>query len=278
MRVFVPVLFIVTALAAPAGAANGLEQVTFKSAGPGNPTIRAYLLRPSGPGPFAAVVSLHGCSGLFRKNGKLGSRDADWAQRFHKAGYAVLFPDSFGSRGQKSLCKIKPRPVKHKDRVGDIRGAADWLAEQSFIDKKRIALLGWSNGGSSLMRAITTNKAPARTDFVTAIAFYPSCRWALNKKGWSPRLRPLILMGAKDDWTPPGPCKALSKRWNIKLILYPGAYHGFDAPNSRVRVLKGRAYSANKNGIVHIGTNRKARKAAIKEVMKTLKTAFGEAR
>lgn len=237
-------------------------------------TIEAYVVRPEGAGPFPAVVALHGCGGLFKANGQFTSRHADWAERFRKAGYAVAFPDSFGSRGYKSLCKIKNRPVKHADRVADLRGTADWLAVQPFIDPKRIALLGWSNGGSTLMRAIAPDAAPLKTDFLAAIAFYPSCRWALNKAPWRPRIKPVIHIGAADDWTPPGPCKALADKWNLRLMLHEGAYHGFDSPDSKLRTLKGRAYSASGDGTVHVGTNTKARAAAIKDVMAQLKDAF----
>lgn len=238
--------------------------------------IQSYLFRPDGPGPFPAIVALHGCGGLFRRNGGLTSRHADWAERFRKAGYVVLFPDSFGSRGHKSLCKIKKRPVKHSDRVGDLRGAADWLAEQPFVDPARMALLGWSNGGSSLLRALAPEAAPQKSDFLTAIAFYPSCRWALNRAQWQPRLQPIIFMGAADDWTPPGPCKALAEKWGYRLVLYEGAYHGFDAPDSKPRVLTGRAFSANGDGVVHVGTHPKARQDAIRDVMAHLKAVFGK--
>ena len=241
-------------------------------------TIDAYLFRPAGSGPFPAVVALHGCGGIFNSSGRITPRHADWAERFLKAGYAVIFPDSFGSRGHKSLCKIKNRPVKHSHRVADLRGTADWLAGQALIDPKRIALLGWSNGGSTLMRAVSPDQAPLNTEFVTAIAFYPSCRWALNKAMSRPRIKPIIFIGAADDWTPPGPCKALAEKWDLRLVLYEGAYHGFDVPNSKVRVLKGRAYSASGDGTVHVGTNPQARLDAIKDVMAHLKDVFTAAR
>lgn len=265
-------VFAVVATVANTCFAAGLERVRFLTLAGG--TINGYLLRPDGAGPFPAVVALHGCGGLWKRKGGLTSRHADWAYRFRAAGYAVLFPDSFGSRGHGSLCKIKKRPVKHVHRVGDLRGAADWLASQSFIDPEKIALIGWSNGGSTLLRAVAPDKAPTKTDFKAAIAFYPSCRWALKKAAWRPRINPVIHMGAADDWTPPGPCRSLASKWTIRLALYKGAYHSFDSPNSKVRVLTGRAYSANRSGIVHIGTHPQARRAAINDVMAHLGAVF----
>ena len=255
--------------------ANPLRKISIPSSTSEGETIDGYLLRPKGNGPFPAIVALHGCSGLWKRNGKsISSRHADWGKRFQKAGYVVLFPDSFGSRGQKSLCKVKKRPVKHSHRVGDIQGAADWLAMQPFVDENKIALLGWSNGGTSLLWSLAPNKAPAKTEFKTAISFYPGCRKVAKKTAWQPRFKPIILMGADDDWTPPGPCKTLANRWEARIVLYKGAYHGFDAPHSRVRVLKNQAFSANGDGVVHIGTHPQARQAAIREVMAHLRITF----
>jgi len=273
MRTFLIIATLLLAGAAQAGEAP--VGVTFTSYAADGETITGYLFRPDDPGPFPAIVALHGCGGLFKRNGQaFSSRHADWAQRFHKAGYVVLFPDSFGSRGHESLCKVKKRPVKHADRVGDARAAADWLTGQDFIDAGKLVLLGWSNGGSTVMRAVAPDAAPLKTDFKAAIAFYPSCRWALNKAAWQPRIKPVIHIGAADDWTPPGPCKELAAKWGLRLALYKGAYHGFDAPNSKVRVLTGRAYSSSGDGKVHVGTNHAARKAAIADVMNELKAEF----
>src|SRR5207253_1191638 len=46
----------------------------------GAPTaLDAVLFRPAGTGPFATVIALHGCSGLFTSKGALHPRDRAWA-------------------------------------------------------------------------------------------------------------------------------------------------------------------------------------------------------
>lgn len=155
-----------------------------------------------------------------------------------------------------------------------MRDAADWLAAQAFTDASKIALIGWSNGGSTLLRALAPGRAPRKTEFRTAIALYPGCKTIVRKYKWHPRLKPLILMGAADDWTAPGPCRELAGRWQAPIVLYKGAYHGFDAPNSKVRVLKGRAWSARGDGIIRVGTHPGARRAAIAKVTNHLEAAF----
>ncbi len=217
----------------------------------------------------------HGCGGLFDRSGdRLNGRHRDWSDRLLAAGYVVFFPDSFGSRGLTSICTDAERSITPRDRVADVRGAFVWLASQPYIDFQRIALLGWSNGGSTVLRSMAPDaRPPGNADFRTAIAFYPGCRLLL-KEPWKARVPLSILIGDADDWTPPEPCKMLSQRWGNRFISYPGAYHSFDAPKTPIRIRKGVTYSANGSGEVHVGTNEQARAAAIATVMQTLEAAF----
>ena len=73
----------------------------------GNTVLKGVLYRPEGAGPFRSVVALHGCGGLLNKSGKIVRRFADWGDRLAAAGLAVLFADSFASRG---LIQSMPRP------------------------------------------------------------------------------------------------------------------------------------------------------------------------
>ena len=65
------------------------------------------------------MVLLHGCGGLFGRDGRLSKRHADWASRFIRAGHVVPFPDSFNPRGVKSVC-----PDRDRDRVVSPHGRA----------------------------------------------------------------------------------------------------------------------------------------------------------
>lgn len=231
--------------------------------------IRGYLLRPSGGGRHPAVVALHGCGGsLNRSKTRLGKRHRAWGRTLVRSGYVVLFPDSFGSRGYGSLCRVRPRPVKHQHRRKDVAGARRWLAAQSYVKANRISVLGWSNGGSTALH-VASSKTGRKIHRV--IAFYPGCRAMLRKLKRRPTAPLKIIMGAADNWTPPGPCIRLAKKWGIQLVLYKGAHHSFDTPNSKVRNRRGMAYSEDGSGTVTVGTNPRARKKAIGEVLRTLK-------
>jgi dienelactone hydrolase len=199
----------------------------------------------------------------------------DWTDRWLEAGYAVVWPDSFGSRGLGSQCQVANRGINPAGRAFDAKATVEWLAQQPNIDARRIALVGWSNGGGTSLRAASTAMAPPSPDVVAAIAFYPGCRVLVEAKAeWQARVPVTILMGGADDWTPPEPCRSLGRSKGVRYIEYPGAYHDFDAPNSPVRVRTGLTFTADKSGNAHVGTDPKARSAAITDVMATLQAAF----
>lgn len=250
-------------LALPNVSALALEKVSFPS-GDGT-SITGWMQKPSGEGPFPAVVALHGCGGLWSRSGALNPRHADWGDRLQAAGYVVLFPDSFRSRGFESVCNTLDRSITPAGRARDAFGAADWLASQPFVAKNRIGLLGWSNGGSTALHAARSGTRPSTTDFRTVISFYPGCTTIL-KNGWSARVPVTILHGADDDWTPAAPCEMLAKAGGARFVSYPGAYHDFDHPNLPIRTRKA-AYSVRGDGIVTIGTHGPSRSDAIIRVM-----------
>jgi len=242
-----------------AGSADAQTTVRFSS-GDGT-TITGYLMKPAGRGPFPAVVALHGCGGA------MSTRDRAWGRRLVLAGHVVLFPDSFGSRGHGSLCRIKPRPVKQAQRVADAQGARRWLASQNFVKRGRISILGWSNGGSTVLR---TAASSAGRGFRRAIAFYPGCKAMLRNMKSRPTVPTKIIIGASDDWTPPGPCISLARRWGMQIVVYKGAYHGFDSPGSKLRKRHGMAFTKRGDGTVTVGENPTARRKATGEVLRTL--------
>jgi dienelactone hydrolase len=250
------------------------ETVTFPTRSSDGAAIAAYLLRPAATGRAPAIVALHGCGGLLRRDGGFVARDADWAKRLAAAGYTVLLPDSFGSRGLGSQCAVRDRRAPPRVRVGDAVGAADWLAAQPYVDPARIGLIGWSNGGSTVLWTSSGRLKPSAGDWRIAIAFYPGCRLPARSATWKPRVPVHVLIGAADDWTPAGPCRELKQRGAIELIEYAGAYHDFDAPSAPLRVRRGLAFTAEGTGEAHIGTDPKARAASIEDVSRILAAAF----
>jgi dienelactone hydrolase len=239
----------------------------------GDLTLHATLYRPDGPGPFPAVVALHDCGGLADRPATTAQLYNEWANVLVAQGFVVLFPDSFGSRGLGTQCRVRERKVRaSRQRVADANAARRWLQGQNYVRADRISLLGWSDGGLVSLVAVRPNGAPhdGSPDFRSAVAFYPSCR-RQRETAWSARIPTLILIGSADDWTPAGVCQQMvadahGRSAHVQIIVYPGAHHEFDRANSPIRLRTGLAFTADPSGKAHGGTNPAARSDALKRV------------
>ncbi|MBO6949908.1 MAG: dienelactone hydrolase family protein [Rhodospirillales bacterium] len=187
------------------------------------PQITAKFRKPEGDGPFPVVILVHGCGGP-RSNLVM------WADWWAARGYASLAPNSFHARGFSEICTDFER-VRQTARVEDVYGAVKYLSTLSIIDTSRIILMGFSNGGGTVMDAVSDAKQIRFEDLpgkiVASIPVYPDCGFHTP-----PYLVPmLILVGDADDWTPSKLCERhLKMRNNSPTVLkiYPGAHHGFD--------------------------------------------------
>ena len=235
--------------------------------------LHGVLYRPSGAGPFPAVVALHGCSGLYDRAGTLNPRHVDWGERLAAQGFVVLLPDSFGSRGLGSQCGTIGREVRPgRERVGDAFAAKAYLRARPNVKPGAISLLGWSNGGSTVLYTV---EAGVRDPFggppyARAVAFYPGCR-VPAERGWRDGVPLQILIGGADDWTGPEACQGLAASARARgepvgITVYPGAYHDFDHPSLPVRERRGLAYTAGGDGVAHVGTDPEARADALQRV------------
>jgi dienelactone hydrolase len=198
------------------GPASAEELVRFMSAGRGE-EIQGYLTRPKGAGPFPAVVLLHTCLGLPADRAALGQQVANW-------GYVALFVDDFTTRGLKETCAVDFDPA-----AADAYGALAFLSALAFVDKARIGAVGFSQGADTALK-IAASASGSDPGFKAAAAFYPPCA---NEAGASLKIPTLILVGASDDVTPAADCERLKARQPgsmAKLVVYPGARHGFDLP------------------------------------------------
>jgi dienelactone hydrolase len=214
---------------------------------------------------------------LFTQAGRFQKRDWDWAKRLQGFGYVVLFPDSLTRRGVQEICTRKDigGTMPFRERPRDAYGALKWLQSQPFVRKDRVGLLGWSNGGSTVLSAINV-KSRARPsvltyDFRVAVAFYPGCRSTEQNVNWTTHIPLTILIGEADDWTPASFCSSLVNRVcrggaPAEIVTYPEAHHAFDAPDQPLRVRSGLAHTARRDGKATIGTNPVARADAIDRV------------
>lgn len=259
-----------------AGTVAAQEHVQFPSGGD-NGAIDGYLMRPAGAGRHPALVFLHGCGGLMSPSTHaIMTRDFEWAGLFQQRGYAVLMADSFSARGKAQMCAPATfdRAVL-RQRPYDAYGALRYLEAQDFVDAARVGVIGWSEGGDTVL-SLVNPADPARPadlagrDFRAAAAFYPGgCREAVRPAAWTSAIPLLWLQGAADVWTPAGPCRNLMEAGirrggGIEMQIYPGAYHDFDWPGLRLNEMPQYRTSA---GVVPItGTDPAARADALQRV------------
>jgi dienelactone hydrolase len=244
--------------------------------------LKALILHPPGVNmdqPRPVVIALHGCGGLYAttgpNQGKLNARHDGMAQLITANGYSVLLPDSFTSRGQQSLCsqKFSVRTIKQSHRSDDVDGVLKWLNSQPWADTSKIALLGWSDGGSTVLRSTDANRnkvATRKTQPSVAIAFYPGCAEALTNN-YRPQSALVMLLGELDDWTPPGPCIQLAKNVNADFYVYPDSYHDFDNPVGSVKLRTDVPNGVNPGKGVTVGRNPVTGPQAWEKVVVTLR-------
>ncbi len=147
-------------------------------------------------------------------------------------GYVALFVDDFTTRGVKETCAID-----FPQGLADAYGALAFLSALPYVDPRRIAAIGYSQGADAALQIASSRIPP---DFATpddlrfkiAAAFYPPCANQANAKFEIPTL---ILVGDSDEVTPAADCERLAKtqpsdRSEMKLVVLPGAGHLFDDP------------------------------------------------
>jgi dienelactone hydrolase len=224
-----------------AGSASA-ESVRFPSVAVGateaGPEIEDWLYRPIGAGPFPGIVLAHSCSGVNGHTGVWGKLLASW-------GYVVVAPDSFGPRGEKSVCG-RGNVVLPGRRVADVAGAIDFLNAQPFVRRGDIGLIGHSHGGSTAVKAVQNRYALAARRLRAAVAYYPGCRAQFDRDVAVPLL---ILIGDKDDWTAADDCRRLqaagfTRPDLVQVVYYPDAYHSFDgrAQDRTITVADGKSH------------------------------------
>jgi dienelactone hydrolase len=213
-------------------------------------TLDGYMFRPAGAGPHPAIVGLHGCSGMAnRSTGAMLPIYRAWGNEFARLGYVFLLVDSLRPRRHGEMCSVGGLDLDiYRKRPKDAYGALWFLQAQPYVRRDRVGVVGWSQGGATILNAIGRQSPlrpsnPPPDDFRAAVAFYPgACNAQRQSPAWTTPIPLLALLGAADVWTPMPPCKefldgAAARGTPVEAVVYPGAYHSFDAPNLAQREL-----------------------------------------
>ena len=227
-----------------AGAGNG--RYTFPSRTPRNMSemlrgsgtpvdIVGELFLPPGSEAMPAVVLMHGSGGVY---------DAlldYWPKLFNAAGIAVFTLDRFGPRGVRATTAYQSLVPLAAD-VTDAFAALRFLSTHPRIDPKRIALMGFSRGGTATLRAaverfIAAQDLPAQLRYSAfVLAYTGGCVGTarlLIRPGVFGTAPMLFLHGTVDDYTPIEPCRDYADRIGkagtpAEFVALAGAHHKFD--------------------------------------------------
>ena len=85
----------------------------------------------------------------------------DWAKEAVARGYVVLLVDSLGPRGVTSVCAGPKAGVNFARGTRDALQAAEHLRRQPFVDRDRVALVGFSWGAMVGLLASSRHYAAA---------------------------------------------------------------------------------------------------------------------
>lgn len=198
-----------------------------------------------------AVVMMHGCSGAY-SSGKLMSVFQEWGDRLVQAGYTALLVDSFTPRGISEVCG-QQTGIEVNDRPYDALAAYEFLIDSGrsgvSVDRNRVGLLGWSNGGSATLASLSDSTvATYGKRYRAAVAFYPGCGLynqfgGISKSTYQPYAPLQILHGGADSLYLDGYCATRVERAKtlgasnsggnaMTLTVYAGAQHSFDLARS----------------------------------------------
>ncbi len=187
--------------------------------------IQAYLYRPPGDGLFPLVIYNHGT----RADREREPRPFSYVGRILlQSGYAVLVPERRGygrsdgltfseemrqdasplSSGYRRDAADPAGSPHFVDRLqaesGDVLAALDLLTTMTFVDRRRIGIMGWSFGGIITMFAVSRSDAfrAAVNQAGGALTWDRSAalREALMTAARQVRL-PMLLMVAQNDRT-----------------------------------------------------------------------------
>jgi dienelactone hydrolase len=229
---FVLLLCTLGRIALSASSVAAEDMVTFEASQPFSAErilLRGELFRPDGPGPFPAVILMHGCGGW--------QPAVHYALQIHARylrdhGFVVLNLDSFGPRnisGNKICTSDRDLHEALSYRAHDAFDGLRYLQGLDFVSPENIFLMGQSNGGAVAIRvAKTATVHNAGTTFRGIVAYYPWCgEFGGSRVSLASPL--LIFAGGKDDWVPARECQGVKATGSdLRVTIYPEAAHSFD--------------------------------------------------
>lgn len=190
--------------------------------------LRGRLYRPPQPGPAPYAILLAGCGDTYTGANILWVKL--WARALQDIGVGALTIDSFEVRGVKAGVCGNGSKLWAARRVDDIYASLAWLANQPEVDRRRIAVMGMSNGARAALLASSARENMRFNRLAATVAIYPTCDLLPPHELMAPTF---VLLGADDVEAHPTTCEqyAAERQDAIhppQVRVYSNAMHLFD--------------------------------------------------
>jgi dienelactone hydrolase len=187
--------------------------------------IGKLVLPDNAAGKVPLVILVHGTKGI-------EYREQTWSEYLTGQGYATFILDYFSPRGSDGRGSNVPRPPE------DVWGALKYLSAHPGLDMEKVAVMGFSNGGS-VTRSSASFDPKADTNGVMPkafIMFYGGCHSPINNRieNYNPAL--LYVAGGKDQLVKAETClerKSDTSSKDLEVMVIEDAYHMFDSNQSK---------------------------------------------
>jgi dienelactone hydrolase len=197
------------------------------------------MMPPGAATKVPALLLVHGSGGVYPALADF------WGKRLNDQGVAVFIVDIFGARGVSSTADDQSL-VPFSADIADSFAALRLLASHPRIDRDRIAIMGFSRGGTAAWRTAVNRIAAGLGDdglrFAAHVPVYAGgCAGITSvtvRAGVFGPAPMLWIHGDEDDYTYATDCQDFAQRIRAagtptEFVLLPGARHKFDADDGR---------------------------------------------
>lgn len=142
-------------------------------------TLKGYLCRPPGAGPFPAVAYNHGGAGDL-----IGGAPKESCEALAAAGFVGFSP-------------MRRRTESMAGHPEDAQAGLDYILRLDYVDRKRVAMAGFSRGGALTFMAVARG-APVKAAVIMASAMPPPQSGFTLRDAAKIRV-PVLLLVAEND-------------------------------------------------------------------------------
>ena len=207
--------------------------------------LPAYVARPAASGRYAAVIVVSEVFGVHE-------HIRDLCRRFAKLGYVAIAPAFFFRNDPDNqlartedfgLIQKIVGAARNEQVMGDVGATLHWLQDQSFVDRKRLAITGFCWGGAVVwMASARFPELKAGAAWYGRLSHPPAAGFmGDDQRAWPLDVTaelhaPVLgLYGGKDQGIPVTDVEKMraalkaAGQSGSQLVVYPDAQHGFNA-------------------------------------------------